>query len=417
MEIRTRGYVYISLSLILGALFPVVLAFAKGVNIFEFFMLSYLLAIPFALMLVIVSKRQDTFLAYMRDFKKLGIITLIGLLTYSSVGLGLLYAERFVSASLATVVFRTSPLLMLLLLPTVLNERLSKSQFAALGLAFAGIYIALSGGQLGFALNSADLPIVLLLVIAAFAYALGAVLIRKYVFNLESAMLIFNLTLFLVFAVLYAATGMQATQLQPQQIGAILYVGIFTNVASFYMYFNSLRVLKMTIATNFLLLSPFLTLLFANLLLGEVIKLYYLVIALLVGAGLIIQRYDRIGGTYRARDSRKLANFVIFDVSGAFADTGEAAIAETLRRGGRVLAVRLPKKHKKTIMDMARERDYGDVFTDSYESMSDETTFVREITGAEADDMILMKAGDSDEGEAFFGDVSDLIEPETLEEL
>ncbi len=409
MKILTRGYLYMVLSLILGALFPVVLVFAKGVDIFEFFMLSYLLAIPFALLLVIASKRWKTFTAYVTDPKRLGIITLIGLLTYASVGIGLFYAEQFVSASLATVVFRTSPLLMLLLLPTVLNERLTKSQIAALCLAFAGIYIALSGGQLFGIFGNANISIVLFLVAAAFAYALGAVLIRKYVFNLESAMLIFNMALFVIFAALYVATGVNSSQLQLSQLGAIFYVGIFTNICSFYMYFNSLRILKMTVATNFLFLSPFLTLLFASVLLGEVIQPYYVVIALLVGAGLIIQRYDRVGGSYRTRDSKRLRNFAIFDVTGAFVNTGELAIQHAIQKGGRVLALKLDAGQKQKVNSLISDGGHSGVFTDEHPRITEESTFVKEIVGAKENEFVVMKAGDTEEGERFFETLSDAM--------
>jgi hypothetical protein len=68
-------------------------------------------------------------------------------------------------------------------------------------------------------------------------------------------------------------------------------------------------------------------------------------------------------------------------------------------------------------MDMAKERDYSNVFTDSHEQMENEMTFVKEITGASSEDMVLLKVGDLDEGEAFFVEVSDLIGPEALEGL
>ncbi len=389
-------------SLMMGAMLPVVLAFATNVNIFEFFMLSYLIAIPFALLLVLATKKQKVFLANLTDPRKLAIITLTGVLTYVSIESGLLYAERFISAALSTVVFRTSPLLMLLLLPTVLKEKLSKSQLAALGLAFIGIFIALGGGQPSSIFSNADLPIILMLLVAALAYALGAVLIKKYVFDMESNMLIFNITLFCLFAVLYAAMGMNAPPLQLPQIGALLFVAIFSNVLSLYMYFTSLRILKTTFVTNFFMLSPFVTLLFASFLLGETIQPYYILIAVLVAVGLVIQRFDKIGGTFLFKKNSKAERFTIFYVTGAFVNTGEVKISKAIQSGGRVLALKLDRNQKGRLDGLIASGEHADVFTDSHKGIVNESDFVKEILGAGEEDMVVMKAGNSDDGETFF---------------
>lgn len=416
MQIKTAGYASLVFGLVTGAFVPIVLAVATQANLTEFFLISFLLGSVIAALLVIATKKQKETLSYLKDPKKLGLITLIGLLTYLPFGAAILYAERYVTAALATVVFRTSPLLMLIFIPIVLRERLSKSQVAALCLAFAGIYVALTGGQLSLIFNSPDIPIVLLLVLAAAAYAVAALLMKKYIFDMPSELLIFNVALFVLFGVAFLGTGMVTSQLNLNDWLAIILIAA-DNVIGFYAYFYSFRLLKTTLVTNVYFLSPFITLLFASFLLGETIQPYYILIAVLVTAGLVLQKFDKVGGTFMAKQQRRLRHFVIFDVSGAFSGTGETAITSVLQEGGRVLAVKLPQKHEKAVMGMVSRKSYTNVFTNRHAPIANEVRFVKDIMHANPDDMVLMKAGSFEEGEEFFGDVSDLVHPEELEGL
>lgn len=198
MNIKAVGYLFMITTLLTGTLLPIMLAIAKNMNIFEFFLLVYAIQLPFSIILVYATKSQRKFIQSIKDIKLLSIILFIGLLTYTSIELLLLYAEHFVSASLATVVFRTSPLLMLLFIPSVLMERLSKGQLVALLLGFAGLYIALMNSNFPGVFNNSNIFIILLLVVAALGYALANVLGKKYSFNMVSGILIFNIS-FLVF--------------------------------------------------------------------------------------------------------------------------------------------------------------------------------------------------------------------------
>lgn len=414
MSIKSIGYTFLVVSLLTGALTPIVLKLATGFGIVEFFMLTYLIGIPLSYLLVVGTRKRQELRTYLKAPKKVALIGLMGVLTYLPFEVAILYAEHFVSAALATVVFRINPLLMLVFIPTLLRERLSRNQIIALMLAFIGVYFALTGGQLTSIFNNPDLGIVSLLVLSALSYALSTLFMKKYIFDMASGIVIFNIVLFALFAIAFVATGMITSPLSLVAVGAMLYVALMNNVIGFYAYFSAFRLLKTTFVTNFYFLSPFITLFFANLLLGEAIEPYYVLIAVLVTTGLIIQKFDKVGGTYLAAKPERTRNFVIFDVSGAFANTGEAAISAVLNDGGRVLAVNLPSRHRETIGKRLAEGDYSNVFTGEHKGISNEIAFVRDMIGSKPEDTVLLKAGSFDEGEAFFGDMSDLIEPERL---
>ena len=415
IKLRSRAYIYMIVSLFTGAFLPIVLAKAKDVNIFQFFMLAYLVTIPMALLLVALTKKNDKVIEYLKDKKQLSIIVLVGFLSYIPIEFAIAYAERFVSASLATVVFRTSPLLMLVFIPPILKEKLSKSQILALLLAFIGIYVALTGGNLITFFSNPDLPIVVFLIVAALGYALSGVLSKKYTFDMESAVLLFNTSLFVLFTALFLLGGAQATRITTYDMLAILYVSVANNIIGFYMYFSALRILKTTFVTNFFFLSPFITFLFANLILGESIKLYYILIAVLVAIGLIIQRFDKLGGAYAQRSNRD--RFVIFDITGAFVDQAQSAIFDVIEKGGRVLAVKLRSRHYKNIKKVIEAGNYDQVYTNLDESIKNEAkTFIEDIMDPEKNEIIVMKAGEPEESENFFDSLHESL-PENGKEL
>lgn len=407
MEIRKLANSYLVLALILGALLPVMLSIATNMNTYEFLFLTYLIAVPASYAFVVFSGKKEKLLGYLRDKKSFATIAAIGLLNYAFLEFGLSYAERFVSASLATVVYRTYPILMLLFLPAVLKERISKYQVAALLLAFSGVYLALSGGGLSIvSAGSQNAGIVAFLVVVALAGALATVLVKRYMYDMESSMFIFNLANFVFFTLLFLAQGAPTSAAALSDMVPILYVGIVYNVFVGFMYYGALRMLKTTFVTNIYFLSPFITFIFSALILGEAIEPYYIAIAVLVTAGIVIQKLDKVGGTYLAKRSKRLKDFIIFDVSGAFANTGEMAISTAIRGGGRVLAMKLGEKHRERVHNLVVGGKHENVFTDKHEGIPQEVGFVKDILGAREGDMVVMKAGEPEDCERFFETLS-----------
>ncbi|MDE1824031.1 MAG: EamA family transporter [Candidatus Micrarchaeota archaeon] len=407
MQIKSRAYAFVITSLFTGSLLPIMLFFSSSVDIFEFFMVTYLIAIAFAMALVVKTKKMDTVVSYLKDWKKLGTIALIGLLSYIPIEYAIAYAEHFVSASLATVVFRTNPLLMLLLLPVVLRERLTKYQIGALLLAFAGLYIAVTGGDLFGLWGNADIYIVLFLIAAALAYAFSSVLMKKHVFDIDASILLFNVTMFAFSAIMFLATGVHFSSISPLVLLAMFYVGVANNIVGFYTYFYGFRILKATVVTNIFFLSPFMTILFAHIILGETIHLYYIAIAVLVSIGMMIQRLDKHGGTYHSSSSNR---FTIFDVTGAFANTGELAINRAIDNGGRVFAVKLEGRHRQKLDELLREGNHANVYMGDNPQISGESTFCKDIMGVKDDDHVVLRVGDTKSNEEFFSDLSSRIE-------
>ncbi|MDE1823403.1 MAG: hypothetical protein KGH50_03695, partial [Candidatus Micrarchaeota archaeon] len=154
-------------------------------------------------------------------------------------------------------------------------------------------------------------------------------------------------------------------------------------------------------------LSPFMSILFAHIILGETIHLYYIAIAVLVSIGMMIQRLDKHGGTYHSSSSNR---FTIFDVTGAFANTGELAINRAIDNGGRVFAVKLEGRHRQKLDELLREGNHANVYMGDNPQISGESTFCKDIMGVKDDDHVVLRVGDTKSNEEFFSDLSSRIE-------
>ncbi len=409
MELKQKAYLMLTLSMFWSALLPVIITLGKGGGINEFYMIVYASAVPASFLAVVMRGKVGELRSTLREWKTVAMMGIIGIVTFFPIEYGITMAEQYVTASLASVIIRLSPLLMLVLLPTVLRERLTKHQIVALGLGFVGLYIGVSGGSLFGVFQNANANVVMFLVVMAFVYAFSIVLMKKYMYDISIVLFISGVVMFLLVSAIGLSEGAVHYGLDPMQIAMAVFVGVFFNVANFSIYFWALRPLKATVTTNIMAFSPFITFAFADLLLGDPIKIYYIAIAALAFIGIAIQSLDRAGGKYIQRNARNDAHISMFDVTGVFANTGETGINTAIRNGGRILAVKLNNEHATHLDAMMQERSANAVYTDSHEAIREESEFVRGVVGAGDGEFVVMKAGKPDECEEFFDDLSGRI--------
>lgn len=406
MDIKNRAYIYLVLSLIFGALVPVVLDLKSGMSLSEFFVLTYLVTTIVSFGYIMRIGKKDKLLKYIATPKEFLLIGGIGLLNYALYEFGIAYAENFVSVPLATAIYRTFPVLMLLFIPFILREKISKYQVVALCLGFIGLFFALSGGTFQL-FNNAAPSILILLVMMAIGAAIGNLLVKKYSYDVDCGMFIFSVANLAVFLAIFALSGFPASAITLLSLVPILYIGVIYNIANGIMFWNALRTLKTTLVSNSIFISPFITFVFAYALLGQTPQLYYVVTAVCVAIGVLIQQFDKVGGTYKAND-KTASRFTIFDVTGAFANSGEIAITQSIDKGGRVLAAKLDPSHETRLSAAMQSDAYPNVYTDRHIS-AQESAFVKDIVGAKGNDLVVLKAGDYKEGEMFFSHLSKQI--------
>lgn len=281
---------------------------------------------------------------------------------------------------------------------------------AALLIAFAGLYIAVSYGSSQFLDGYGILPIAAV-VIVALANAVATVLVKRYTYDMQSSVLIFNLANLLFFGALFFIEGGAFGAFGTGTIIAAVYVGLFYNVITGFLYYRSLRALKTTLVTNIYFISPFLTFLAAGIILGEPVEAYYIIVALMVAVGIIIQRFDKKGGTYAQRKKPLLGGFAIYDVTPAYSNTENETVHNYVKGSGRALAVKVPALHAskvgKFLLDNREEAaQYGAMMYSDADYQfhgAGEMEHVRSIVGAGDGDSVIICAGKPEHGELFLG--------------
>ena len=380
----------------------------QGTNTFELFLLASIMSIPIGLVLVAKNKKISELTGLLKNKKKLFYIALAAILLYVPYEYGIAFAEHFISAALATVLFRSSPLLMLLFLPFFLRERLSKRQFLALILAFAGILVGVGGGNPANVFQNADILITVFVVLLALGYAFANIVIKWQMLDNDIFLSASAFVLTIFFALLFFGSGSYFVSLTTIDLAIILYLAI-TNILSFYMYMHALKVLKTTIVMNVSLLSPFFTFIWAFALFGQAIQPYYISIGVLVGAGIIIQRSDRLGGSYVPKRARTSYRFAIFDVTGAFAGTTDNDLDSIIKTGGRVLATKVDKAYHHNIVSLAQSGRFANIITGTESYISKEIKFTEEILGLSDNEALIIKAGSNEENELFFDELNNKL--------
>lgn len=141
----------------------------------------------------------------------------------------------------------------------------------------------------------------------------------------------------------------------------------------------------------------------------EKIYLYYIAIAVLVSIGLLIQKFDKKGGTYLSKE--KARSHTIHDVTSAFVGTDQQLIYNAIRTGGRVLAIKLDSNDYKSISNTSKmlDMDSGKVLVYSSkgrEYINDEQyEFISDIVGLKEGEFVLMGAGEPVASENALSDV------------
>ena len=405
MEIKLRAYAYLVASLLIGSFTPALLVLTQGTNVFELFLLASIISIPIGMTLVIKNKKVSELAGLLKNKKTIFSIALAAVLMYVPYEYGIAYAEHFISASLATVLFRLNPLLMLVFLPFFLRERLSRRQFLALGLAFVGILIGVSGGNPANLLGNPNILIIAFVALLAFGYAFANVIIKWQMFDSDLFLSASAFVLAIFFSLLFFGYGAHFVPLTNIDIAIIFYLAI-TNIFSFYMYMHALKVLKTTVVTNTFLFSPFLTFLWASALFAQAIQPYYIAIGVLVSVGIVIQRSDKLGGSYVSKKAMTSYKFVIFDVTGAFSGTTDTNLNDIIKTGGRVLATKVDKAHHHYILSLAQSDRFTNVLTGTESYIAKEAEFTKDVLGLSDNEALVIKAGSNEENELFFDELN-----------
>lgn len=197
-------------------------------------------------------------------------------------------AMQWTSASSATLIIASYPVITLLLESLIYKVKLNPYKIVGIFIAIAGVvilsYVKADTRQKGELLG------VLLLMIAGIAWAFYNFLTKKVVNRYPSISLLFYQTLFGAIFMAPLALFERASWAAPTVLSfsMMLFLGLFCSVIAFLLYNNGLKQLSASSVTSMLNLVPIFGVFFSWLLLGEEVSLRKLIGGAIIILGVMI---------------------------------------------------------------------------------------------------------------------------------
>lgn len=279
---RSEAYLYVGLAVLVWSPIPVMLKLFTGAyTALQINFYIYLFAaLGAAFLLVQQGRLGELRKLSFKDAYYLAFAAFIGMVAYD---LFLTQSMVFLPSTTANVINYLWPLLMAALAVVLLKERLTWAKGLALLLGFAGVFLLLNSG--GLAIEPAG---VALAFAGAFFWALFNVLQKKFALEKYSTMMFMVLVAFAVYALFTAYTG-SFVAAPPSDLIVFLFLGMFSVTLGITLYLQGLQMRNTVEVASLSFATPFLALLWSNLILGEAIYLQYLVALGLFLVGVVIQ--------------------------------------------------------------------------------------------------------------------------------
>ncbi len=341
-KIKFWGYAYLLAALLVTSGVPLAYKFASGMDVLSLMFLVSATGTTVSVSLLIARGKTTRLKQNIR--KKSYVISVVsfGVLAYALVSSIMAYATHYVSADLVAVVFRTWPIILILLSPAMLRERIDWKEPLSAIVGFSGLlFVLLDGGNVGF--PAAYWPYVAILLLAALFDAMAGALSKRFNYDLSSSIFMYNLVAFAIFSIaIVVQGGLHLVNLSLSDIAAILFLGVVQNVVLTFLFVGSLRRVKTHKASNAYLLSPFVTMVLGAIILSEQVQLYYLPVVATVILGMALQQ-SLLKPTRLYQRQTRAGLIPCHDVTSAFIGTPNLILSELLDDDGKALAICSPE--------------------------------------------------------------------------
>ncbi|MCL4344731.1 MAG: DMT family transporter [Nitrososphaerota archaeon] len=406
MKRKTYGYLMLFVALLINSGITIAFKFASNISYIQLlFFISMTGTITSALLMFMEGTQGETkyYFTHPRPF---ALMAVWAILVYTLLELIFGYTTHYVSASLSAVIYRTYPLMLILMAPFILKERISRWDFVSVVIGFTGLIVVAAAGG-GFLISSTAMPFILLLLVGAFFDSLGSAISKRYYYDIYSSVFMYNLLSFAAFFILAYLTGnITFYGMSSNDWIAVLFLGVFQNVLLTYAFVGSFRVTNTTVASNLYLLTPFITIVLSYVLLREEMLVSYFIIAFTVIVGVMVHlKFSR-----KTTFIIKCGEAEAYDVTPAFVGTRDRKLFESMRGEGRVLGIVVPNgkaRYRKREEEMVGRTSMRTVFPEDENPFmvftlksedvalkDDDIEFIADITGFnESKDLLFLMAG------------------------
>ena len=234
---------------------------------------------------VLFQKKASVLATYsIRDYAKIGVLGFLGTYLYYVLLYG---ALALTSASEGFILAYTWPMLVIVLAFPLLKERLTIKKLCSIFISFLGIVVIVTRGRI-FTLSFTSLQGDMLALGGASVFALFSVLGKKYQYDqVASVFLYFVTALVFITPTLFLFSSLKIPSLHVCLW--LLLNGFVVNGISYIFWFKALEYGDTSVISNALYLTPFLSLVYIALFLGEQILLSSVVGLVIIVVGIVLQ--------------------------------------------------------------------------------------------------------------------------------
>lgn len=281
------AYLYLALTILLWSASPAVakLALVELSNI-QLLFFNNLMGIITLSIVILIQKKQSLFSNYSKeDYLKMFGMGFLGLFLYYIMIYG---SFSLMPAGQANMINYLWPMFVVIFSILILKEKFTSKTFIAIILGFVGAIIIITKGNFSSFQNEYTTGYLLALG-AAICYGLFSVLGKKLNYEKFTSMLVFYVSSFILITLTMLTFSKFVI---PQSLTtwlAIIFLGGFSSSLGFVFWFKALEKGKTHQLANLIYITPFLALVFAFFLNGEIIPTISVIGLLLIIIGILVQ--------------------------------------------------------------------------------------------------------------------------------
>lgn len=246
------------------------------------FFIAGLAMLPFVLKNKIKIEKQDLIKIFLLGFAGIflfGMLNMVGIKLSTSIN--------------SAILVNSYPLMVVILAPLFVKEKVSKKMFVGAFIGFAGVIIVLGNGfEISSFLKSKFFIGNLLILLSALCVAIYSIFAKKYIKKYGGLEITFWTVLsgFILLFIYSLISGdfLEITNISFNTFLLILHVAIFTTALTWIVRFKSINKIGLIQTSAFMFLVPIFGILASNLILGEQITIFALVGTLFVLGGIYL---------------------------------------------------------------------------------------------------------------------------------
>jgi drug/metabolite transporter (DMT)-like permease len=281
------GYIYLGLTSLMFGTFEVTSKLIHGLDAIQInclrFCIGGLALLPFALLEI--RRKRIRF-----RFKDIAYLVLLGVLFVPVSMLLYQIALAHTTASLSVFIFSVNPVFIAIFALIILKERANKVIVAAIAIGLVGLAVIANPFTRDFNIY------ILIGVVAVAVFGFYSVLMRPVTARFGNLV---TTTLVIVFGALVLAAGLVVRGvpllkgLSWQNIGPLVYLGVFCSGLTFVSYYKGMSLTSTNVGSIVFFLKPVLSTILAVIVLHEVLTVRFLIGAALIIFGSLAMVYGR----------------------------------------------------------------------------------------------------------------------------